>query len=282
MKTVLITGASSGIGKACALLFARKGFKVIATMRDLNKSHLLQTQAHQENLKIDIRAIDVTDEHLVATAIKQILADYQRIDILINNAGAGFLGTLEQTSLTNAQAVMDINFFGVWRITQAVLPSMRQQRVGHIISVTSVGGILGQPFNEAYCAAKFAVEGLMESLAPTVKRFGIQISLVEPGPVNSDFVTSTLKNSAELPSYLEKDYKSMLDAYSEATQQAFAKWAQNPDEIAHSILNIARVEEPHFRYQTSEMSQKIANLKLTDSTGNQVIALSGSRLPDKI
>ena len=152
---------------------------------------------------------------------KKLYPTYNNIDILINNAGSGFLGTLEQTSLSQAQEIMDVNFFGVWRLTQAVLPSMRKNKSGHIISITSVGGIMGQPFNDAYCAAKFAVEGMMESLAPVVKRFGVNVSLVEPGPVSSEFVDCALSKIPNLHSDLENDYKAMLDSYYQVTTNTF-------------------------------------------------------------
>lgn len=279
MKIVLITGCSSGIGQATAIAFARKNFKVIATMRNLEKSNTLHSIAKQEGLTIDIKQLDVTDEQSAQSVVNAVLHEHKKIDILINNAGSGFLGTLEQTSLAQAQEVMDINFFGVWRLTQAVLPSMRQHKSGHIISITSVGGFIGQPFNEAYCAAKFAVEGLMESLAPIVKRFGIQVSLVEPGPVDSEFVSTVLNNRHDLRVELEKDYKHLLDAYCDAAQSGFAQAAQTPDEIAKVILDIAAEKKAHFRYQTSELSKMLAGMKFIDSTGNNLLALSERRLP---
>jgi NAD(P)-dependent dehydrogenase (short-subunit alcohol dehydrogenase family) len=280
MQTVLITGSSSGVGSAAALAFAKAGFQVIATLRNVEKGHVLKLKAQQEGLNIDIRQLDITDENSVTTAVNNILQDYKRIDVLINNAGTGYLGTLEQTSLAEAQSVMDVNFFGVWRLTQAVLPGMRQNKSGRIISITSVGGVIGQPFNDAYCAAKFAVEGFMESLAPVVKRFGIQVSVIEPGPINSEFVSSTLNNSPKLAAELEADYSAMFESYMAATKNTFAQLAQMPQEIAEVLLTAALANEPNFRYQTSETSKKIAALKLVDSTGNQVIALTGSRLPE--
>jgi NAD(P)-dependent dehydrogenase (short-subunit alcohol dehydrogenase family) len=279
MKTVLITGCSSGIGFATAVEFARKGFKVIATMRNLENAKALQKISIEEKIQVDIRQLDVTQDHSIQLFVKNILEKYKTIDVLINNAGAGLLSTLEQTSLSQAREIMDANFFGTWNMTKAVLPSMRAKKSGRIISVTSIGGVIGQPFNDAYCAAKFAVEGMMESLAPVVKRLGIDVSLVEPGPVNSAFVSSTLNKSSELSNDLESDYRTMLDAYSQATEVAYSQFAQSSDEIAKIILDIAIEQSPSFRYQTSEVSKKIASIKLVDPTGNQVIALAGSRLP---
>lgn len=282
MKSVLITGCSSGIGFSTALEFACKGFQVIATVKNPEKADVLKSIATEEKLPIDIRQLDVTQDHAIQTFVKNILDEYKKIDILINNAGSGLLGTLEQTSLSAAQEIMNINFFGTWRMTKAILPDMRLRKSGRIISVTSIGGVIGQPFNDAYCAAKFAVEGMMESLAPVLKRFGIHVSLVEPGPVNSKFVSSTLDKSPELCDELECDYRAMLDSYSQATQQAFSQFAQTPDDIAKVIFRIATDQLPCFRYQTSDLSAKIASLKLLDPTGNQVIQLSGSRLPETI
>src|SRR3990167_5285899 len=271
MKTVLMTGTSSGIGYEAALVFARAGYQVVATMRNLDKKHTLQEIAIQEKLNINIKQLDVTNEQSVQTVVNDLLQNNGRIDILINNAGAGFLGALEQTTLSQIQDMMDVNFFGTCRLVKAVLPSMRKGKSGRIISISSVGGVSGHPFNDAYCAAKFAVEGLMESLAPVAKRFGVQISLVEPGPVNSDFVSSTLHKSPELSAELESDYRAMLDRYSLAVKNAFAQLGQTPTEIANILLEVASAEKPQLRYQTSELSHKMVGLKLVDPTGNKTI-----------
>lgn len=278
MKTVLITGASSGIGLATAILFAKNGYRVIATMRNLAKGITLQNIMNAESLNITIKQLDVSDDKSIELIFNEIIQKYNHLDILVNNAGSGFLGTLEQTTLSQAQEIMDVNFFGVWRLTQAALPIMRKNKSGHIISVTSIGGLIGQPFNDAYCAAKFAVEGLMESLAPIAKNLGIKISLIEPGPVNSDFVASVKQKSPVLTEHLTHDYQNMLDAYLKATTAAFSQFGQTPEEIAKTILEVAMSEQHNLRYQTSEASKKIANIKLSDITGNQVVALTSSRL----
>src|SRR5947208_15214972 len=189
-RIALVTGTSSGIGLSTAVALARKDFTVVATMRNLGKAAALQACAKADGVALDVRQLDVQDEHSVDACVRDVLRDHGRIDVLVNNAGAGFLGTLEQTSFEDLRRTMDINFFGVWRVTRAVLPAMRTARSGRIITNTSIGGLIGQPFNDAYCAAKFAVEGLMESLAPVARRVGVWISLIEPGPVNTGFVAS--------------------------------------------------------------------------------------------
>ena len=164
-RTALVTGASSGIGLETAVALSLAGFEVVATMRNLARREHLDARADGAGVTLDIRELDVQSQPSVLACIKAVLERYGQIDLLVNNAGSGYLGAMEQTSDATLQRVMDVNFFGVWRLTQAVLPSMRRAGSGHIISVTSIGGLLGQPFNDAYCALKFAVEGFMESLA---------------------------------------------------------------------------------------------------------------------
>ncbi|WP_081724983.1 SDR family NAD(P)-dependent oxidoreductase [Legionella oakridgensis] len=135
MKIVFITGASSGIGCATALAFARAGYHVIAGVRQISKSAYLEECARVENLNLTLAFIDVADDQSVHSAIESIISRYKKIDILINNAGAGFLGTMEQTTLEQARQVMNVNFFSVWRVTQAVFPTMRKNRSGRIIAL---------------------------------------------------------------------------------------------------------------------------------------------------
>jgi short-subunit dehydrogenase len=274
MKTVLITGTSSGIGHAAAVLFATKGYQVLATVRNTN-----QVDKNLLHKNIRILPLDVTSDESVQNLIDIIYDEYKKIDVLINNAGAGFLGTFEQTTLAQAKEMMDVNFFGVWRVTQAIFPMMRKNKSGHIISISSIGGVIGQPFNDAYCAAKFALEGMMESFAPVASRLGIQVALVEPGPVNSAFVSSVLAKEAASSPELESIYKTMFEAYRENTFNAFAKNSQAPEEIANLLFEIAMTDKPCFRYQTSALANQLAAFKFSDPTGKQTIALSGSRLP---
>jgi NAD(P)-dependent dehydrogenase (short-subunit alcohol dehydrogenase family) len=165
-KIALITGTSSGVGLSTAIQLAQSGFTVIATMRNTTKADALQARAQEADVQIEVRQLDVQQETSVATCVQEVIKNHGRIDVLVNNAGMGYLGSLEQTSTESLRQIMETNFFGVWRVTQAVFPLMRTARSGRILTVTSLGGLIGQPFNDAYCAAKFAVEGFMESLAP--------------------------------------------------------------------------------------------------------------------
>lgn len=277
-RVVLITGTSTGIGLSAAIHFARNGYQVIATMRDVTKAQALQNRATSEGVNVSVRRLDVQDEGSVAECVANVMRDYGRLDVLVNNAGAGQLGSTEQTPMTAVQRAMDINFFGVWRCTQAVLPIMRSARSGRIISISSVGGLIGQPFNDVYCAAKFAVEGMMESLAPVAKRFGVHVSLVEPGPVNTEFVASVVKQGANDASPEIADYAPLLATYLKGSKQMFASAGQTGDDIAAVILEAANSETPHLRYLTSDMIRGLVARKYVDATGDAIVALTGSRL----
>ena len=277
-KVVFITGTSSGIGLSAAVQFAQHGFRVIATMRDVTKAGPLQARAREAGVTIDIRKLDVEDDASVTSCVQEVLQNYGRIDLLLNNAGAGYLGTMEQTPMHDLQRTMEVNFFGVWRVTQAIFPIMRAAHSGHIITITSIGGLIGQPFNDAYCAAKFAVEGFMESMAPVAKRLGVAISLIEPGPVNTNFVASVVATRQEPAPELKEVYDPMLAAYIGGSQERFATMGQTPDEVAQVIIEVATTERPHFRYTTSEMMRGFATQKYVDTTGDNLVAFFSERL----
>jgi short-subunit dehydrogenase len=204
-KTVVITGTSTGLGLETALIFAKNGYKVFATMRDVTKSEALI--GSKGNLDIEILPLDVTNENSIKECIGNIIEKVGHIDILINNAGCGFAKTTEQANEEEMKWVMDLNYYGVVRCTKAVLPFMRKQKSGHIINITSVGGLVGQPFNEFYCGAKFAVEGYTESLASYIEDdFGIKFSIVEPGGISTEFLKSTMGKTVEAGQMAHPDY----------------------------------------------------------------------------
>jgi NAD(P)-dependent dehydrogenase (short-subunit alcohol dehydrogenase family) len=276
-RVALITGTSSGIGLDTAVHFAQAGFTTVATMRDLARSEPLQARAVAAGVSLDILPLDVSSDASVDTCVREVLERHGRIDVLVNNAGSGYLGTTEQTSLEALRQVMEVNFFGVWRMTQAVLPSMRAARSGRILTVTSVGGLIGQPFNDAYCAAKFACEGFLESLAPVARALGIHVSNIEPGPVATEFVSSVKAKISGAPGPGDADYQPLLDTYMASSAKAFSG-AQTGADIARVLLEAATAAEPHFRYATSELVKGLVSRKYTDLTGDSIIAMTGSRL----
>ncbi|MFM5952747.1 MAG: SDR family oxidoreductase [Novosphingobium sp.] len=274
----LITGCSTGVGLHAAVRLAEAGYSVIATMRDPAKQQPLTDACTAAGVSLDVLALDVCEQASIDAAIKAVIAQHGRIDLLVNNAGAGFLGSIEQTSDADLRRTMETNFFGVWNLTKAVLPHMREHGSGRVISVTSVGGLLGQPFNEAYCAAKFAVEGMMEGLAPLAQQFGVDICLVEPGPINTEFVASVRSSSGASLAAMAEPYASLAQRYMAATGNVFAAYGQSGDDIARIICDLAKAERPDFRTITSDFAMATVASKVVDRTGNSVIEAFAQRL----
>jgi len=279
MKAVaLVTGTSSGIGLFTAVQLAQAGLAVVATMRNPAKAEALKAEAAAAGVELDVRALDVQDAASIAACVNGVLGDYGRIDLLVNNAGSGFLGTMEETTFEQLTQVMDVNFYGVWRVTEAVFPHMRRAGSGRIVTNTSIGGLIGQPFNDAYCAAKFAVEGFMESLAPVASRLGIHVSIIEPGPVATEFVATVREKLGQnQPTEASGAYTTMRDSYLAASTQVFAM-AQTGADVARVMVEAATAEQPHLRYVTSDLVRGIAGRKYVDLTGDSIIAMTGARL----
>jgi len=270
----LITGTSSGIGLASAVDAAKHGFTTVATMRDTSKDGALRTAAEAAGVELDIRRLDVVDEASIALCLDGVVADHGGLDVLVNNAGRGFVGTIEQVRMDEMRDVMEVNFFGVVAVTKAALPHLRASR-GRVITVTSVGGVVGQPFNEAYCAAKFAVEGFMESLAPVAATVGVQVSVVEPGPVATEFVNNVGVDVAKI--FAEAgEYEPAMQAYMRHIMAEFANpdAAQTAQDVAEVVLTAMVTDSPAFRHQTSHWSRTFTGYKLSDHDGSAVVGMT--------
>ncbi|MFD9355048.1 SDR family oxidoreductase [Streptomyces sp. NPDC060031] len=274
-QTVLITGTSSGIGLAAAVAAAEAGWQVVATMRDTGKADPLRRAAAEAGVadRIQVKRLDVVDQGSITDCFDEVLDEYGRLDAVVNNAGAGRVGTIEQGSVEDVRATMEVNFFGVVAVTRAAMPHLRASR-GRVITVTSVGGVVGQPFNEAYCAAKFAVEGFMESLAPVAATVGVDVTVIEPGAVASEFVASV---GVDVPALLAAagPYAPALQAYIERTMKTFGQ-AQTPAEAARPVIDALTAEEPAFRVQTSDWARDFVSAKLSDLDGSAVQAVTES------
>ncbi|MEU5299190.1 SDR family NAD(P)-dependent oxidoreductase [Streptomyces noursei] len=274
-KTVLITGTSSGIGLAAAVATARAGWTTIATMRDTAKAEALLRAAAEHGVagRIQVKRLDVVDHATIAACLDEVIAEHGHLDALVNNAGAAQLGTIEQGSVDDVRTAMEVNFFGVVATTRAALPHLRASR-GRVITVTSVGGVVGQPFNEAYCAAKFAVEGFMESLAPVAATVGVDVAVVEPGAVASEFVAN-LGLDVDALLTAAGPYAPALQAYIARTQQSFGN-AQTPAEAAAPIVEALTGDRPAFRIQTSAWAREFVGTKLADRDGSAVQDVTGT------
>ncbi len=265
-KNVLITGTSTGVGFESAILFAQNNFKVYATMRNLKKADLLKKRIEQEHLDIELLFLDVTNVASISSAVETIIKKDGKIDILINNAGAGFAKTTEQSSEEEIRWVTEVNYHGVVFCTQAVIPYMRKQRSGQIINVTSVGGLVGQPFNELYCGAKFAVEGYMEGLATYISDpFNIKITNVEPGGIATEFMKSAVEKTTDKGQLAHGEYLPIFEKYlagnqkraNEGKEQVY----QTGLEVAEVILEVAKNDNPPLRIRTSEWAEEFSKLK---------------------
>jgi len=279
MARLLLTGASSGIGEAAALLLAAD-FDVTATVRSEVARDALLAKAAEAEVTLAVELVDVTRRDAV-TALIAKLDQEGGIDVLVHNAGTGYVGTLEQLSEDLLREAMEVNFFGAAHVIKSVLSAMRQRGAGRIVAVSSVGGAVGQPFNDAYCAAKFALEGLCESLAPVAATVGISLSLVEPGPVATNFMA----NLQGLGDVLSGDPD---DPYASAKANYLARLStperlsgmQTSGDIAAVIAKILAVESPAFRYQTSTWSEAFVATKMSDLSGATTLAMTGSWVND--
>lgn len=267
----VVTGTSSGMGLHTAVGLARAGLRVVATMRDVTRADALLAAARDAGVSVDVQALDVTDEGQIAEVIEAV----GTVDVLVNNAGRGAVGSLEQLTAQELRDQLEVNFMSVVSMTKAVLPGMRAAGTGRIVTVTSVGGAVGQPFADAYCAAKFAVEGLMQSLAPVAARFGIGVSIIEPAAVASAFVT----NADGVLDRVGADdpYADLLAAYVRRTSGAFAN-AQSAEAAAEVIVEAATTSEPRFRWQTSDGAKAFVGLSLADLDGSRVIGQTSTWL----
>ncbi len=272
MSVVLITGTSSGIGLSTAVAAATAGHTVVATLRDVHRSTALREAVAAAGAKVDVRSLDVTDDESVQHCLTAVAEEYGEITAVINNAGAAHLGTLETDGMDALRRVLEVNFFGVARVSAAALPHLRASR-GQLIAVSSVGGVVGQPFNDAYCSAKFAVEGLYESLAPVAAAVGVRVSLVEPGPVASAFVANLGDIGARLDAV--GDYRPLLEAYLARAGESFSG-AQSAAEVADVVVGLLGDPQPPLRVQTSAAAGDFVGRKLADRSGAQVTAMTSA------
>ena len=244
-KVAVVTGSSTGIGYETSLILARNGFLTYATMRNLKKSENMKLVATKENLPIQIKQLDVTDDISVKNAIQAISSEAGRIDVLVNNAGYGLNGAFEDLAMDEIKAQYETNLFGLIRMTQAVLPMMRRQKSGTIVNISSGAGRFGFPIGSAYVSTKFAVEGLSESISYELEPFGIKVAIVEPGVIRTHFADGLV---------VAKKSKDPSSPYSQLMQKAangfekMMKNASSPDLVANVVLKAVRSEIPSLRY----------------------------------
>jgi len=245
-KTAIVTGASTGIGRASAEALACAGFRVFGTSRQA-----------VDNGPRDVSMVtcDVTDDTAVSSLVSMVLAQTERVDVLVNNAGIGLLGGAEESSISQIQKLFDVNLFGVIRMTNAVLPLMRQRGEGRVVNISSVLGLIPAPFSAHYAATKHALEGYSESLDHETRAFNVRIVLVEPAYTRSEFEQNTLAADSMLKEYEE----------ARAGARALLKDAMvigdTPESVAEAVLLAATTGHPRRRYPAGKLARQISMLR---------------------
>jgi NAD(P)-dependent dehydrogenase (short-subunit alcohol dehydrogenase family) len=253
----LVTGASSGIGRATALALHAAGFRTYATARQPDR--VADLAAHD----LIALALDVRDESSMQQAIARIASDGPTIDVLVNNAGYGQNGPVEELPMPAIRAQFDTNVFGLVRLTQLVLPHMRRAGRGRIINVSSVGGEITAPGAGAYHASKYAVEAFTDALRMEVARFGIQVVSIQPGGVRTEFVRTSAAQRLELPA--DSPYRYFVEQMERATAKMFASdsaWGiLQPEEVATAIVRAATARRPSARYKVGAAARLLPLLR---------------------
>lgn len=256
-KTIFITGASSGLGKAAAKLFQEKGWNVIATMRKPEKETELTSL---ENVKVI--ALDVTNSSQINETINQILAT-ENVDVVLNNAGYGLIGPLESFSEEQIENQLQTNLFGVINITRAFVPYFRQRKSGTFINITSTFGLLGYPTCSIYNASKFAVDGFSEGLAYELGQFGIKVKVVAPGGMQTDFAGRSLQGG------LHEAYQGLIAKVSEGySEEQIANYTK-AETVAEIIYDAATDDKAQLRYIAGNDANELYNERLSISPENQ-------------
>jgi NAD(P)-dependent dehydrogenase (short-subunit alcohol dehydrogenase family) len=259
MAVVLITGCSSGFGLLSALHFARQGDTVYASMRNTAKAGELEKAKQAEKLPIEIVQLDVIDEQSVKKAIKQVIDQGGRIDVLVNNAGIGHHGPIEETDDAELREIFDTNFFGAMNVVRHVAPHMRKQGSGTIVNVSSLAGRVPPPFSGVYSASKFALEAASESLHFELHPFGVRVVLIEPGGFETNIENTRRVSSrfTEGSPYLdlEKRFTASLSKLPAADARGDAQ------DVAVKIYDAVHDKEPKLRYLVGQDAEMIGGLK---------------------
>jgi NAD(P)-dependent dehydrogenase (short-subunit alcohol dehydrogenase family) len=274
-SVALVTGSSIGIGLETSLVLARNGIHTFATMRDDQKGVSIKEISNKEGLPIEVLKMDVDDNNSVRKTVLEIIDKKKRIDVLVNNAGYGLFGALEDISLEEIKAQFETNYFGAIRTIKEVLPTMRKQRNGIIVNVSSIAGVVGIPGECAYSSSKFALEGLSESISYELQPFGIKVILIEPGVINTNFMPNIRypKNAyyRSTEAKREKEDNASQSHYSETvdaflpTYYSAMKNAPPPSQVSAVIIkainNASLSAQCLFRYTVGNDSSSLALAK---------------------
>jgi len=252
-KSVLITGATDGLGKALALLLAERGYRVFAAGRSPEKLAQLDSIAREKNLVLESIALDVCSDASVHSAVQTVLGKTGAIDVLVNNAGVNYTAAVEDLSMEDWRAQFETNVFGVLRVTRAVLPHMRERRSGRILMMSSLSGLVTPPTQGAYSSSKHALEGLSNALRMELYPFGIDVVLIQPGYI----ITGIQKTAAELSKpYLEKGgpYAPLYAKFFTSVNDMRTKSKYTPEDCARVMLHAIETPRPKARYGVTSLA----------------------------
>ena len=261
-KTCIVTGANSGIGRSTAITLAKNDYTVFATMRSLERGEKLRGIAQELNLVIKAVELDVSDTDSVNQGINEILDQTDQIDVLINNAGVGSNAVIEDVDIESDKSVFETNFWGVVRCIQAVLPTMRQQKAGHIIQVSSIAGRVGLPAQPIYSASKWALEGLSENLAHDLSSFGVRVSIIEPGVTRTAILGKN--NTVPQNDDFENIYGRMLDMYMQGIEANI-----RPEAVSETILQCLESSSHQLRWPVAWGAETMVNARHDGSVSDE-------------
>ena len=261
-KTCIVTGANSGIGRSTAITLAKNDYTVFATMRSLERGEKLRGIAQELNLVIKAVELDVSDTDSVNQGINEILNQTDQIDVLINNAGVGSNAVIEDVDIESDKSVFETNFWGVVRCIQAVLPTMRQQKSGHIIQVSSIAGRVGLPAQPIYSASKWALEGLSENLAHDLSSFGVRVSIIEPGVTRTAILGKN--NTVPQNDDFENIYARMLDMYMQGIEANI-----RPEAVSETILQCLESSSHQLRWPVAWGAETMVNARHDGSVSDE-------------
>ncbi|OHV32875.1 hypothetical protein CC117_24070 [Parafrankia colletiae] len=279
---MLITGSGSGIGAATAVAAALAGYRVVASVHSLDRVDDLRSRiasAEAGVLDIEFRELDVTSQQAAAALLADIVARYGALHAVISNAGITRMGTFENEPVESYRRVFDVNFFGPIALLKRAMPHLRASH-GRIIAVSSLNGVVSTPFQEAYNASKFALEGALESLAPVARRVGVDVSVVAPGPTSDTHIWQTI-DIAGFRAAATSPYTEVIDRYFANAADGLLTdlpAGQLAAEVAQVIVGVLGSDEPAFRYTTSTVGTELLARKLVDPTGDTLVARTGSWL----